>query len=320
MVLKILLLLSIVLQLLAALTAIKLTRVTRFNFSWILFTVALTSMAFMRSGEYLQLIGDKNMKLPAFFFVWLGAVTSVCFAIGVFFVKKIFNNITSSNHIKAQTEKRILSAILSTEERERWRFSKELHDGLGPLLSSTKMSLSALKKDELSQYNNDIVNNTLYVLDEAIRSLREVANNLSPHTLTDFGLAKAIQNFINRSAKSRDVEINLSTNINTERFATDIEVILYRVICELINNSLKHSQCSAISLKIVREGTMIRINYKDNGTGYNPEATMDTGMGLSNITSRISSLKGQCNMTSSLGDGARTVITIDTNNDERDKI
>ena len=185
MVLKILLLLSIVLQLIAVLTAIRLTKITRFNFSWILFTIALTAMSFTRCGEYLQIIGDKNMKLPADFFVWLGALTSVCFAVGVFFVKKIFNNIALSNHTKTLTEKRILSAILSTEEKERWRFSKELHDGLGPLLSSTKMSLSALKMDELSKYNHDIVSNTLYVLEEAIRSLKEVSNNLSPHTLTD---------------------------------------------------------------------------------------------------------------------------------------
>lgn len=320
MVLKILLLLSIVLQLIAVLTAIRLTKITRFNFSWILFTIALTTMAFMRCGEYLQLIGDKNMKLPTDFFVWLGAVTSVCFAVGIFFVKKIFNNITVSNHIKAITEKRILSAILSTEERERWRFSKELHDGLGPLLSSTKMSLSALKKDELSTHNHEILNNTLYVLDEAIRSLREVSNNLSPHTLTDFGLARAIQNFINRSTKGNDIDINLSTNLKTERFDTEIEVILYRVICELLNNSLKHSQCSKIALKIIYENSIISINYKDNGKGFNPKAVMDIGMGLSNINSRISSLKGQCNTVSSPGDGVRTIITVDISNNDRDKI
>ncbi len=320
MVLKILLLLSIILQLIAVLTAIKLTKITKFNFSWMLFTIALTSMAFMRCGEYLQLVGDKNMKLPTDFFVWLGATTSVCFAVGVFFVKKIFNNITISNHIKAQTEKRILSAILSTEEKERWRFSKELHDGLGPLLSSTKMSLTALKKDELSQYNNDIVNNTLYVLEEAIRSLREVSNNLSPHTLTDFGLARATQNFINRSTKGSDIEIKFSTNLKKERFDTEVEVILYRVICELINNSLKHAQCSNITLKLFYENSIIFINYKDDGKGFNPQAVMDVGMGLSNINSRISSLKGQCEIVSSPDNGMYTNITVDISNNERGKI
>ena len=75
-----------------------------------------------------------------------------------------------------------------------------------------------------------------------------------------------------------------------------------------------------ISLKLFYEDSMIFINYKDNGKGFNPKAVMDAGMGLSIINSRISSLKGQCNMVSSPGNGMNTIITIDISNDDRDKI
>lgn len=322
MAIKILLILSMILQLLAAITAIRLTRVTKYNFSWILFTIALTTMTIMRLGEYSFIVRGSYIDIPDELFVWLGIGTSLCFAIGVLYVNKIFQYITRSNSIKVLTEKRILSAILRTEEKERLRFSKDLHDGLGPLLSSSKMSMSALQKDQLSTYNLEIIDSTIHVLDEAIRSLKDISNNLSPHTLTDFGLAKATNNFINKTLKGvQNIEIKLTTNLKDERFNTDIEVILYRVICELINNSLKHSKGSIIEVSIQYDGSQITLNYSDNGIGFNPEAVMDIGMGLSNITSRIRSLKGKCVMKSTEGEGAKTFITIDIyNNGSREKL
>ena len=130
------------------------------------------------------------------------------------------------------------------------------------------------------------------MIDEAIRSLREISNNLSPHVLNDFGLARGVQNFIDKSAAMHDVKIRFTTNLRSERYDTDIEVILYRVICELINNSLKHAACTAINLSLSQNGSELTLDYTDNGRGFNPQAMMDCGMGLSNIASRINSLGG----------------------------
>lgn len=315
MVLQILLIISIILQLLAAVTAIRLTRVTKYNFSWILFTIALTTMSIIRCGEYIQIVGDKELHLPTDFFVWMGVGTSLCFAVGVFYVKKIFNYIDKLDFQRRLTEKRILNTVLRTEEKERLRFSKELHDGLGPLLSSAKMSLSALSRSELSSENKDIIQNTTYVIEEAIRSLREISNNLSPHILKDFGLARGVSNFINKSLAINPIKINFSTNLKAERFDTDVEVILYRVICELINNSIRHSQGTEVNLALNYENQQISIEYDDNGRGFSPQAVMDVGMGLSNITSRISSLKGNSQIISSKGNGMRAIISVDLNND-----
>ena len=98
------------------------------------------------------------------------------------------------------------------------------------------MSISALSETQ-DERSKEILRNANYVIDEAIRSLREISVNLSPHILNDFGLARAVSNFINKLPRS-SMRINFSTNLRTERFDMDIEVILYRVICELINNSL----------------------------------------------------------------------------------
>lgn len=206
-----------------------------------------------------------------------------------------------------------MTAVLRTEERSRADFSRELHDGLGPLLSSAKMSLSALSTEKGGD-SRALIDNTMYVIDEAIRSLREISNNLSPHVLNNFGLARGIQNFIDKSCAMHSTAIEFKTNLRTERFDSNIEVILYRVVCELINNSLKHSGCSRIELALILCGDVLQLDFSDNGRGFSPREMMDCGMGLSNINSRIGSLNGSFDIESRDGEGmhARVKVNIDS--------
>lgn len=308
MVLEILLIISVVLQIVAAIVAIGLTRRTKYNLSWMLFTVALTCMAFLRMGEYFQITSLKTLRLPKDFFVWMGVVTSLCFAVGMLLVQKIFKYISGAEKQRRITERRILNTVLRTEEKERLRFSKDLHDGLGPLLSSAKMSVSALSAGNGDERSREILQNASYVIDEAIRSLREISVNLSPHILNDFGLSRAISNFINKLPRS-GMQILFSTNLRGERFDMDIEVILYRVVCELINNSLKHSGATEASISLVRVGSLIRLDYRDNGRGFDTGESQ-AGMGIANIHSRVSSLKGECALESRPGHGMKAIIEV----------
>lgn len=316
MVLKILLIVSVVLQLAATVIAIRLTRMTRFNFSWILFTIAFLVMTISRGADFAEVAWGKYLNLPKDFPVWLGVITSLCFAVGLFYVKKIFNYIEKINVQRRLTERRILNTILRTEEKERLRFSKELHDGLGPLLSSAKMSISVLKGDDVTPEQKQILDNTNYVIEEAIKSLREISNNLSPHILNDFGLNRGISNFISKLPSAGNLVIDFKTNLRSERLETDVEVILYRVICELINNSIKHSGCTKVDLSLMKEGDLLKLDYADNGRGFNPEAMMDVGMGLSNISSRITSIKGTVDIVSGNGNGMRAIITVNLKHED----
>jgi oxygen sensor histidine kinase nreB len=174
------------------------------------------------------------------------------------------------------------------------------------------MSLSALAGERREEERGEIIANTTYVIDEAIRSLREISNNLSPHVLNDFGLARGVQNFVNKTVAIHPLRIRFTTNLRTERFDTDIEVILYRVICELINNSLKHSGCSQINLSLALRSGVLTLDYSDDGRGFNPQAMLDCGMGLSNIASRINSLNGTFDISSSKDRGMRVGIRVNT--------
>ena len=310
MLITILLILSIVVQSLATAYALRLVRATKYNSVWILFIVGFSLLTIERLVQLL--LGPGVAVVPRGWFGYLGVTVSICLSIGVMYAHKLFRYIDRLNHQRTLLNKRILTAVLRTEEKARSRFSKELHDGLGPLLSSAKMSLTALSRDEHNAEQREIIDNTTYVIEEAIRSLREISNNLSPHVLNDFGLARGVQNFINKSVAMHDVKIRFTTNLRSERYDTDVEVILYRVICELINNSLKHSGCTSINLSLSQNGSELTLDYSDNGRGFNPQAMMDCGMGLSNISSRINSLGGSCSITSSKGKGMQAAIRVNT--------
>ncbi len=310
MLIKVLLVLAILIQSVATIYALRLVRTTKYNSVWILFIIGFSLLSVERLVQLF--VADECTYVEHWWFAYLGIVISICLSIGVMYAHKLFKYIGRLTRQRQLLNKRILTAVLRTEEKTRSRFSKELHDGLGPLLSSAKMSLSALSLQEQNPEQKEIIKNTTYVIDEAIRSLREISNNLSPHVLNDFGLARGVQNFIDKSIAMHDVKIRFTTNLKTERYDTDVEVIFYRVICELINNSLKHSGCTHINLSLAQNGADLALEYTDNGCGFNPDAMMDCGMGLSNISSRVNSLGGTVDFKSAKGMGMRATIRVNT--------
>lgn len=314
MLLKVLLVIAVIIQSVATVYALKLVRATKYNSIWILFIIGFSLLSVER---IIQLLVFSGHAVPRYCFADLGIVISICLSIGVMYAHKLFKYIDRLNYQRRLWNRRILTAVLRTEEKARSSFSKELHDGLGPLLSSAKMSLSALSRDEEDAARRELLANTTYVIDEAIRSLREISNNLSPHVLNDFGLARGVRNFIDKSAAMHRVAIRYKTNLRAERFDTDIEVILYRVICELINNSLKHAACTEISLSLSQGNGRLSLDYSDNGRGFDPQAMMDCGMGLSNIASRVHSLNGTFDIRGRKGKGMSAAVRIGVGEETR---
>ena len=319
MVLKILLVITILLQVVTAALAIRLVRHTKYNSGWMLLTAGLVAMSLQRMLEFAQILGW-DFYLSREVAAWTGVFTSLCFAIGVLIVRKIIDHIGLTERKRRVYERRILKAVIHTEEKERQHFSKELHDGLGPLLSSAKMSVSALERMCTDPKQKEVIANTYLVVDEAVRSLRELSNNMNPNILMSFGLARAITTFINKLPTFNKIKVNFSTNLQEKRFDPDVEVILYRVVCEVVNNSLKHAQAEHINLCILQtSGDEINIIFEDDGIGFVPEDVLnnpESGMGMSNILSRISSLKGDVAIDSAPGEGTRINIIAKTTTDD----
>jgi len=312
--LKILLALSIILQLIAAVIALKLFRVTKYAVSWILITLGLLLMVVLRLIEFLPFISDFEADYFRELYVWMGVITSLFFAIGVYLLQAIFKYMKKVETERRKTEKRFLTAIIQTEEGERTRIAKDLHDGLGPLLSAVKMSVSTLESLTREERSREIIRNTSETVDEAIRSLKDISDHLSPHVLTNFGLVRALRNYVNKINQVQQLTVDFQTNLKNERFDENVEVVLYRVSSELIHNTIQHSQATRATLVLRHENSDITLEYQDNGIGFEADKLMRTnereGSGLLNLRSRINSLRGDIRIESKPGFGIRVSIRV----------
>ncbi|MFC0878260.1 sensor histidine kinase [Saccharicrinis sp. FJH2] len=300
---KIALIISVVLQFSAAFIAITLIRRTRNNVAWWLISLGFLLMAFRRVFEIMQVYNSESALISGFLGSWTGVLISVIMLLSLIYIKRIFNIQKQFDELRQKNESRVLSAIVRTEEKERQHLSKELHDGLGPLLSSVKMTISTCRFQ--NNQNPTLLENAEKLIDESIFTLKDISNNLSPHILVNFGLLKALNSFIGKLKIIDEPNIHLKNNIKEQRFPFNVEVVLYRVICELINNTLKHADAKNIYIDLFAEGTEISLEYIDDGKGFDPllEETEKTGQGLSNIRSRIKSLDGTFGIYSEPGEG-----------------
>jgi PAS domain S-box-containing protein len=194
---------------------------------------------------------------------------------------------------RKQIESRILDAIIKTEEHERERFAKNLHDDLGPLLSSIKMYINAFSSANEKKKQEYIINQLNEIVKEAIITTKEVSNDLSPHILINYGLISAIDSFLKKVPST--IKVLFENELISERLSIHIENSTYRIIKELINNSLKHAQATTIKIKLTEYNNFINLVYTDNGIGMDiTELTLNKskGMGFSNIISRAKALNG----------------------------
>lgn len=297
---------SLFFQVLAAGIAISLFKRTKFNASWILISIGFILMVVSRAFELWPTIYPEMEDELLIVQRWMAFVISLVLLIGVFYIRKIFQFMRRLDELRRETEKRVLSAVIKTEERERQHFAKELHDGLGPLLSVIKMLVSGFDVNSRSEVNEKIKQNLKQAVDEAIVGVRDISANISPHILNNFGLQDAIESFIKHLGQNEKFNIHFTTNLQRQRFAYNMEVIMYRVICELINNTLRHAAATKIWMDLQLEEGVLYLEYSDDGIGFDLEALNGhEGMGLNNMRYRLQSGNGDIDIASEHGKGMR---------------
>jgi PAS domain S-box-containing protein len=194
-----------------------------------------------------------------------------------------------------EREKLILKTILDTEERERKRFAEDLHDELGPFLSGIKLYIKELGYQDVSyeqrlsiiEYLNEFINS-------AVEKTRSISNQLMPNVLTDYGLVKALNSFCTKISHTKEINIGFKSNITKNIDNSTIEVILYRIAIELINNTIKHAEANLIDISLNQFNDIIQLTYIDNGKGFDIEKELEKekGFGLRNMINRLHSIKG----------------------------
>jgi signal transduction histidine kinase len=312
MLLKITILLSVVFQVIAALMAIRLIKKTKYNLAWMLITIGLAALLVRRVVEFLPLVSDFQPQDFRLLFIWVGTISSLFFAMGVILIRQIFNYIYRVESERRHTESRMLSSVIAAEESERIRLSRELHDGLGPLMSSIKMTVSAIEQQAENDNQKQLAANVNVLVQEALKSVKDISANLSPQMLNHFGLEQALSNFINKVNDSKQLQINFKMRAKHKRLPGNVEIIVYRVACELITNTFRHADAKSAGLEIVAENTHLILNYCDDGLGFDVDEVLvkQHGMGVANIYSRVSSLHGSVDILSNPGDGMNVKIYI----------
>lgn len=204
-------------------------------------------------------------------------------------------------------------AIIEAEEKERIRIAKDLHDGVGQILSAAKMNLSSVQENVQLKNEGDRMafKNALDLVDESVKEVRAVSHNMMPHTLLKLGLASAVREFVTKLQGSPSLKINLEIVGLDGRLEPDRESVLYRVIQELVSNVIKHAKASVISLQLIRHEKELTIMVEDNGVGFDV-ARRDSfeGIGLKNIVSRIEYVNGSINFDSTPGRGTTVIIEL----------
>ncbi len=201
-------------------------------------------------------------------------------------------------------EENVLKAIIKTEERERSRFSLELHDTLGPLLSTLKLYVNEIQTDNTDNKTKNSLFKEIYtLLDDAVAYSREISHNIAPGILKDYGLIKSLNIYIQKINSLNKVEITFKSKTNIERYNDFFEINIYRIVSELLLNSINHGKVSNIVIDIGDYEGQFKLNYYDNGSGFNLSKPLTEGTGLINISSRVKAIKGTCHFNTSEGEG-----------------
>jgi two-component system, NarL family, sensor kinase len=272
-----------------------------------------------KEKEILVLTMTKKKKN---FFIYSLILICVLFLVtGLYFLNRMRSKRIIAEHenlLKAQKIKELESerqliatqSVLRGEETERERLARDLHDGLGGLLSGVKLSLTHLKGTYLLPQENVIkFDRTLELLDSSISEMRRISHNMMPEALVKFGLKDALNDFINRMDRQKGIHFSFQFFGKEERVERSLETVTYRIAMELVNNAIKHAQAKSILVQLVQDEKRIHLTVQDDGIGFDVHAIeLTNSSGMKNLKARVASFKGKLDMFSEPGKGAEISI------------
>lgn len=209
----------------------------------------------------------------------------------------------------AEAEKLRFKEVIETEEKERSRIAQELHDGLGQLLSTARLNVAGLE-DAVNKEDQPDLERSLKIIDEACVEVRNISHNMMPSALIRLGLIPAINELVNNVNSAKGIKVIFTTNVDVS-LGKSMDITIYRVVQEILNNMIKHAKANLISMNIEKNNTDLTITMKDNGIGFDTEELKKSkGMGWKNIFSRVSMLDGSIKLESELQKGTEVYINL----------
>jgi len=248
--------------------------------------------------------------------IWIIVIVSIVLLIAGFFFN-FYRSTRRKMYIMRQHEEiNALQAMTHGEEQERTRVARELHDGIGGLLSAAAINLNTLA-DEHTDIRHDIsYQKTETLIGEISKEVRKTAHNLMPHALLQYNLPDAIRLYCSYMVtKDEGLDIKIQTFGNFNTLGKDFLLILYRIVQELIQNILKHAAATTAFVQLHADSKLLSITVEDNGSGYEQKDT-GSGLGLRNIATRVKSMNGKLSVDTAPGKGTSVYIEFDLDADK----
>ncbi len=255
----------------------------------------------------------KDLELDRFRIIFMGVVGGFVLLTGIvylFYKQSRNKQRLASAREREELQRQRYAAVLEAEENERSRVAKELHDGLGQLLSTIKLSLSAIDEPGSGETAR-LLKNSLGIVDEATQEVRAISHNLMPATLVQIGLAAALRDVCAKINESALLQVNLTVEGLENRLPVQTEITVYRIIQEVLNNMIKHSKANVVTITVARSVDGLRLLISDNGIGFEKEIIgKSAGLGWKNIFTRVSMLNGKIEVDTQPGSGTSVSIKL----------
>ena len=225
--------------------------------------------------------------------------------------KRLLRNKADVEKMKVRHQLDLFQSSIDAMEDERRRVSRDLHDEIGAALSVLRLQVGQMNIDQGFNPENtqNLIVGSKQLIDNTIENVRRISNDMLPSGLEEFGLKYAIEMLCDKVESASRLVINLNIN-SLERLDNRFELSLYRILQELLNNTLKHANATEVNIDFMTDNKQILIIYQDNGQGFDPEKLSKKGLGLKNIESRVSMIEGKLEYDTSLEKGMKVVIKV----------
>jgi len=214
-----------------------------------------------------------------------------------------------------ETARKIMNAMLEGQENERRRLAKEIHDGIGPLMSTIRLNIESVKNDmeHASEKTLQKIDNMESLIQSVSTDIRSISHALMPSSIKDFGLVSALENLCLKANMAEIVQVQFIHQDMEERLNVNIELGLYRIVQELINNALKYAQANVITIQALRDKKNITLTVEDDGIGFDKDkikGRIHAGIGLQNIKTRTEIMKGTFTIEASPAHGVVATVEV----------
>ncbi len=240
------------------------------------------------------------------------------FAIVLFFYfsrRKITKAELEKAKFEIDYQKDLLQATIVTQEEERKRIAQDLHDAISSKLNVVSLNANMLTDGEISSEETQKIGDSIHTITATVlENSRRIAHDLLPPTLEKFGLQAAVEELCEELTDTEKFELKHSIDYVEGSLKPEKELHVFRIIQELMNNTIKHSEAKTITLDLTSGENNLSLRYKDDGKGFQKENIKNAkGLGMSGIENRAVILEGDVQINSSPGEGIEVFLTTKTN-------